>query len=620
MWKALLPMVAVSMVFSACNCGGGGGVAAGVHDTFPRDGNTTVSTDTDVVIEFSGPMQQQGVEVTFTPPVIAFGHYWVGNTLTLVRGFTNGLQPSTPYAVTVSGSPEVGAPVNHTFSFTTRAEPADQSSPTFTSSPAEGATDVAPMTPVVLTFSEPMKPDSVTVWPSRGSLGKRTWNATFDRLEIAPPAGGFLPGSVNELNISGSDRWFNGFASRTLTFSVPEPVPALAVLGMSPTPGSTVVPQYGRISLSFSRDMEPDSTVAAITLTPSNGCSAGQSEWIHPRMYRCRPMNTLAIGTEYTLTVGTGAKDVAGEALSAPYVATFTAAAVTETTAPTIVSTVPAEGAVGVPEDAPLVINFSESMDRGTTEQEFRFLSNGSEGRLSWNPESTQLTFTPRTAYNPGLTVQWTADFSEDYSGNYIYEYTTAREYQVMGEGTGMELSVREVGSVTLGSLGGGSAELADLMVGDDARNQALQSFLSFGLQELASEGWTAVGVRQAFLLLPRVGCDGDVGLLGSTLLVEGVDRGEAFDAAELSSAAVGEAVSVSNVCAGPDWLYIDVTAKVAADLAARAANGGLSHFRLRFPQGSNGDGQADRLVITSQLQLFTEPQLQVIYDYIPAG
>jgi len=57
----------------------------------------------------------------------------------------------------------------------------------------------------------------------------------------------------------------------------------------------------------------------------------------------------------------------------------------------------------------------------------------------------------------------------------------------------------------------------------------------------------------------------------------------------------------------------------VQAAFAGRASNGGLTHFRLRFPQGSNGDGQADRVVFTSQLQLFTEPELHVIYDYVAA-
>lgn len=618
MKRALFLWMTASALLGGCSGGPGGGVAAGVRDTFPRNGNTTVSTDADVLIEFSGPMKTETVKVTFDPPGIAFQPYWAGNYLTLVRGNGNGLAPNTTYRATVVGDPEVGAPVNHSFTFTTRDEPDDRIDPTFTATPVDGAVIDDPMTPVVIAFSEPMKPNSVNVSFWRGSQGKWTWNDTFERLEIAAPAGGFLPGSTVEVTVSGSDRWYNASAPERFSFSVSEPVPPLRVTGMSPPPGSTAVPRHASLALSFSRDMEPDATRAAITLTPSNGCFPGSSEWINPRMFRCKPMNGLDLGTEYTLTVGTGARDAAGNPLPEPFAATLTGGGeVEDRTAPTIVSHTPENFTPGASDDTPLVIDFSESMDRSTTEKRFRMLSNGVPHRFSWNGESTRLTVIPLSRYSPGLTVQWTVDFAEDYSGNYIYENPEAREFSVMGEARGPLLSQRDTGSVTLGSLGGGSAKLAHLLVGDDARNQSTQSFLTYDLSRLSSEGFSAVGIRQAFLSLTRVGCDGDVANLGGTLLVEAIERQEAFDLADMESPALGAPVAVPNVCAGPDWLHVDLTPAVQAAFAARETNGGLTHLRLRFPQGTNGDGLADRVVFTSQLQLFKQPELHVVYENV---
>src|ERR1041384_3735895 len=60
------------------------------------------------------------------------------------------------------------------------------------------------------------------------------------------------------------------------------------------------------------------------------------------------PTSNLTPGTTYTATITTGAKDLAGNALASTFVWSFTTGATSDTTAPTVSSTVPANGTTGV--------------------------------------------------------------------------------------------------------------------------------------------------------------------------------------------------------------------------------------------------------------------------------
>ena len=154
------------------------------------------------------------------------------------------------------------------------------------------------MSHVLLHFSEPMR---FTTVDADGQLGAMTWNGTGDVLDFAPPPGGFLRGSSPSIRIKGADPAWNYLSETQLSFTIPQVVVPLQVLGMSPAPGRTGVPLTAQVALSFSRDMEPTSTAAAISFSPSNTCTAS-SKWINPRMYRCSIL-TPAAGTAITVSV-----------------------------------------------------------------------------------------------------------------------------------------------------------------------------------------------------------------------------------------------------------------------------------------------------------------------------
>jgi hypothetical protein len=79
------------------------------------------------------------------------------------------------------------------------------------------------------------------------------------------------------------------------------------------------------------------------------------------------PETDLDHGTEYTLTVGTGAENEAGVPLGAAWSIDFT----TEPSWPVVTEAHPADGATGVPLNTNVIIAFSQPMDQTTTEAAF---------------------------------------------------------------------------------------------------------------------------------------------------------------------------------------------------------------------------------------------------------
>jgi len=74
-----------------------------------------------------------------------------------------------------------------------------------------------------------------------------------------------------------------------------------------------------------------------------------------------RQRTFLQTNTLYTATIGTGAKDPTGAALAANFVSTFTTVV-----APTVVSTIPVNGATAAALNAAISATFSKAMDPAT--------------------------------------------------------------------------------------------------------------------------------------------------------------------------------------------------------------------------------------------------------------
>lgn len=151
------------------------------------------------------------------------------------------------------------------------------------------------------------------------------------------------------------------------------------VLATVPVGGAVAVPTNTQVSAVFSKAMDP-STIngASFTLTnstlgtPVPGAVAYQAA-AHSAVFT--PTAGLAINTLFTATITDAATDVSGNGLAgnpallpngSSYVWTFTTGAVADTTAPTITSVSPLNGATAVCRTKTVSATFSKAMDPAT--------------------------------------------------------------------------------------------------------------------------------------------------------------------------------------------------------------------------------------------------------------
>jgi len=123
------------------------------------------------------------------------------------------------------------------------------------------------------------------------------------------------------------------------------------------------------VSATFSEPMNPATiNTATFTLTgPGLTAVAGTVSYVAASNTAIfTPTVNLTARTLYTGTITTGALSVGGVPLAAKYVWTFTTGTTTNTSAPTIISTIPANGATGVPLNEKVTATFSTAMNAAT--------------------------------------------------------------------------------------------------------------------------------------------------------------------------------------------------------------------------------------------------------------
>ena len=149
------------------------------------------------------------------------------------------------------------------------------------------------------------------------------------------------------------------------------------------------------------------------------------------------PAADLLNNTNYTVTVTTGVKDLAGNALAANSTSTFTTIA--DTIAPTVTATSPVNGATGVATSTTVTVTFSEDMDASTlnspaTNFRLNVTVGGAvvAGSVSYNAVTRIATFTPTASLLPSTNYTATVTTgAKDAAGNALaanatFSFTTA--------------------------------------------------------------------------------------------------------------------------------------------------------------------------------------------------
>jgi len=97
------------------------------------------------------------------------------------------------------------------------------------------------------------------------------------------------------------------------------------VVASVPADAEVDVARNASIAITFSEPMDEALTEAAWSVEPSIGCAF---EWLGTSTtFVCEPSPEMAPDTVHTVTLGTGAADLAGNALAAPFTFTFTTGA-----------------------------------------------------------------------------------------------------------------------------------------------------------------------------------------------------------------------------------------------------------------------------------------------------
>ena len=192
------------------------------------------------------------------------------------------------------------------------------------------------------------------------------------------------------------------------------------VLSRFPTPNATSVVLNAAISVTFNEPIDPSTINSnALTLNGTNSVSGTVSYVGTTALFK--PAANLVAGTVYTVTIAATIKDLAGNALEAPVVWNFTTGSQIDVQGPQVLSTFPLNGAVNVPTDSLLVVNFDEAI------KPFEFGTiDGRPVNATFNATYTTVTMKPTAGLLPGSPYDGII-FVEDQAGNLMDEKFTLK-------------------------------------------------------------------------------------------------------------------------------------------------------------------------------------------------
>ncbi len=196
--------------------------------------------------------------------------------------------------------------------------------------------------------------------------------------------------------------------------------------------GATGVAVNTKVGATFSEAMDA-STISNTTFTFKQGATpvAGTTSYSGVNAIFTSG-SALAANTNYTATITTGAKDLAGNALVSAYVWSWTTGALADTTAPTVTGTINANGATGVAINTKVGATFSEAMDPMTISTATFTLKQGATsiaGTTSYAGRDSVFTPTSPLANSTTYTATITTG-AKDLAGNalasaYVWSWTT---------------------------------------------------------------------------------------------------------------------------------------------------------------------------------------------------
>ena len=201
-----------------------------------------------------------------------------------------------------------------------------------------------------------------------------------------------------------------------------------ATVPLATTPIVAGVAIDSKITATFSKEMAPVTITTAGNFTlacPAGTAVAGTVTYVaSSRVATFSPTANLPAGTTCTATISTGAKDLAGNALAANFIWSFTTGVTADTTAPQLLTTGAFNGETNLPINRDSTATFTEAMDAATLATPA--ITFTVKETVSGNPVAGVVTYSGNTAtFNPTNDLlpgtQYTSTISasaKDLSGN----------------------------------------------------------------------------------------------------------------------------------------------------------------------------------------------------------
>lgn len=616
-WPALWLLAFVALPLGGCDGVVGSAFSVpSLVSTVPTEGAVRVSRRTALSIGFSEPMDRDTVTLTGSPELPVGNLIWGDEMTSVVFMPKAPFDPATHYTVEVvgksSGGKALGGNVSFSFETDNAAEPDDFTLQT--STPADGARDVAALSEVVLTFTQ-----AVDV----ANTGAKLLPEGMDLSSIAVEDEGrtlrFAVTTALKANADyqvqlrarsvGGVELAPGLRVAFRTGGVMDKRPP-AIIGASPVTGMTGVSSNAAIAVSFSEPMDKASVEGALVSTPAVGC-VGRWVWnANATLLSCSPQPPLAVNTRYQLTVGAAAKDLAGNQMTAAVSWSFTTGAGADTVAPTVKAFTPSGGTQGVARNELIKVTFSEPMDLASTQAAFSISSpTGATGTFVWTNNNTVLNFVPAVPLPYGQEVAWSLSTSaKDVAGNALSGAAVQAGFRVARYATVRLISLPNFDGVLRSNrTGDGQKELVP--AGDGADNVVRFDYFSFDLSPIP--GNTKAIVSATFGVYQTAAVGTPYTKLGN-LLADHIFYGT-LDTEDFFLQAAGTYTLSTTATTG--YKTVSVVPKVKDDLADRFNRGNACQFRVRFPFGP-ADGVDDYVGILMSETATHKPYLDIAYEY----
>lgn len=319
--------------------------------------------------------------------------------------------------------------------------------------PANGNTDVYISKMISVTFNENMNPATLNVSTFTIEHSATTKNesqlvtgiisytgntATFTPSELLKVntlyTGTITTGSKDMAGNSLSKNYVWSFT----TGSIPDMTPP-SVVFTNPVSNATSVELSKIISVNFSKAMD-QSTINSVTFSVKTGNNTVPGVVTYSGVTAVfTPTNSLIPGTIYNVIITNGVKDESGKNMVDNYAWNFTTINQSDATPPTVLSTVPVNGATGVLINSIIEANFSELIQVSTVNELTFLVKQGTqsvEGAVTYSGLTARFTPTVALLENKVYTVTITTGV-KDLAGNAMvnnntWSFTTIDQNEVI--------------------------------------------------------------------------------------------------------------------------------------------------------------------------------------------